>query len=769
MRIKLLSALLCLFLLTTAAGAAFTDIGDAETAVAAATLQSLGIVSGTGGTSFSPDGTLDRAQACQLLVNTMGLSHQINSHSRKTLFSDIAPGAWYNGSVNLAYAKGLINGYGNGKFGPTDPITYGQFATILLRLLGYTAEDVGYVWPMDYTAYCDDLGISEGLSLSDNDALTRGEAALLLYRAIKEDANGTGKEYFRSISGVSGVQEAILLDASASYGGSDELVMLYSLEGETGVRYYSRANDVSRALDGAIGFVLFDGAGRVMGFVPESESFKDIKISEATASALTAADGSSYRISSGANVTAGGEVYPYATSGYLQLNAKAGKTVRLYYDDSGAITHLYLTGGTAVSSAAAVASSTAAEASLARSLGIAGTTYAITKNGAVTDASSLARYDVGYYDAASATLRVSDYRVSGFISAASPSLAAAETVTVAGSTFTVLESAWDTLGSFSVGKKVTLLLTDDNKVAAAYPTNEVNADMLGVLAKDGKSVTLTGSGVKLTASTVGYEESALGALVTVTAESVDKLRCTAVQQKGQELDIAARTLGGKALAAECSVYEWAGSGFVYDLAGNFGLASGDFDAIGWTDALDAAFVSYYHTNSAGEVDAVLLKNVTGNCYTYGRIRSYEDKEGISIGSGSLAASNRAAAIVNSSGTSSKYLCPYSNFGTYGYVGAALGQSSYGYTRVSDLCILTRLSGVTAEDIYLRDGTWYAEANGEEHRISDEVEIHLSSADAWLSGEAGLSSVLADGYTLTLYYDALPSKGGQIRVIVAAGK
>ncbi len=423
-------------------------------------------------------------------------------------------------------------------------------------------------------------------------------------------------------------------------------------------------------------------------------------------------------------------------------------------------------GGTAVSSAAAVAETAAAESSLARALGIAGTSYAITKNGAVTSASALARYDVGYYDAASNTLRVSDYRVSGFISSATPNLAAAESVTLAGSTFPVLESAWDTLGSFAVGKKVTLLLTDDGKVAAAYSPAEVNADMLGVLAKDGKSVTLVGSGVKLTASTVSYEESALGALVTVSTESHTKMRCTAVLSKGQPLDIAARTLGGKKLAAACSIYEWAGSGFVYDLAGNFGVASSDFSEIDRTDALTSDRVSYYHLNSAGEVDALLLRNVTGNCCTYGRIRSYEGSEGIRVGSGNAAAENRAATITNSSGTSSKYLCPYSEFGNYGYVGAALGQSDYGHTRISSVTVLQRIGEVTAAELFLRDGAWYAELGGEEYRISEGVEIHLITTNAWLGGEAGLSSVMADGYTLTLFIDGEAGEGSPVRVIAA---
>ena len=52
------------------------------------------------------------------------------------------------------------------------------------------------------------------------------------------------------------------------------------------------------------------------------------------------------------------------------------------------------------------------------------------------------------------------------------------------------------------------------------------------------------------------------------------------------------------------------------------------------------------------------------------------------------------------------------------------------------------------DFFLQDGAWYVEAKGNEYRVSDQVEIHLSDADMWLSGADGLASVLADGYELT---------------------
>ena len=748
-----------------ATGAAFTDISDGETAIAAATLQGMGIVAGTTDTTFDPDGSLTRAQACTMLISAMGLSSQVNTYSRKTIFSDVLPSAWYNGRVNLAYTQGIINGYGNGTFGPNDPVTYGQFATMLLRMLGYTTEQIGSVWPLDYTAFCEDLGLSEGLTLSPNKALDRGEAAVLLYHAVKEKTAGSGQEYYKTISGVSSTQEAILLDTSASYGGGSGLVMVYALGAGGGVTYYTQVNRQSDALTGSVGALLFDGAGRVTGFVPESDGYLDVKIGSATASTLTSAGGASYRISSGASVIANGEVYSYSTSGYLQLNSKAGKTVRLYYDDNGAISYLYLAGGTASSSEAAVADTAAAESALARDLGISGKAYAITKNGVEANASALAQYDVGYYDGASNTLRVSDYRVSGVISAASPNVTAATSITVSGHTFEVLECAWDTLDDFSIGKKVTLLLTDDCKVAAAYSASKLSADMVGVLSKDGKSVTLVGSGITLSSSAMEYEESALGSLVSVTAGSSGSLTCKLVSGSGQKLDLEARTLGSLELAPACSIYEWAGGGFVYDLEGDLGAASSDFQAIQWTDTLSSSCVSYYHTNSAGQVDAVLLKNVTGNCYTYGKLRVYEGSEGIDLGTASMSSYNRAASVINSSGTTTKYLFPHSASGSY--VGIALGQSDHGYGRVAAVQSLTKLSGVSAGDFFLKSGSWYVRANGTEYPVSDQVEIHLTASDLWLGGEVGLTSILADRYSLTLYYDAGVPSGGAIRVIAAA--
>ena len=69
-----LCVLLGLAALTPAAGATFTDISDPETALAAAALQGMGVLSGTSEGVFNPSGTLTRAQVCVMAVNAAGLS-----------------------------------------------------------------------------------------------------------------------------------------------------------------------------------------------------------------------------------------------------------------------------------------------------------------------------------------------------------------------------------------------------------------------------------------------------------------------------------------------------------------------------------------------------------------------------------------------------------------------------------------------------------------------------------------------------------------------
>ena len=54
-------------------------------------------------------------------------------------FTDVPAGQWYTDAVNWAVERGIISGYGNGTFGPNDPVTREQLATILYRYAGSPA------------------------------------------------------------------------------------------------------------------------------------------------------------------------------------------------------------------------------------------------------------------------------------------------------------------------------------------------------------------------------------------------------------------------------------------------------------------------------------------------------------------------------------------------------------------------------------------------------------------------------------------------------
>ena len=96
-----------------------------------------------------------------------------------------------------ATETGVIQGYGDGLFGPQDAVTREQIAAVLWRLSGAPAPSGDFSaftdsasvpeWARDAMAWCVEKGILNG---SDNGTLegaraaTRAEIAVILYRYL---------------------------------------------------------------------------------------------------------------------------------------------------------------------------------------------------------------------------------------------------------------------------------------------------------------------------------------------------------------------------------------------------------------------------------------------------------------------------------------------------------------------------------------------------------------------------------------------------------
>ncbi|MEI3140390.1 MAG: hypothetical protein V8S34_01710 [Lawsonibacter sp.] len=52
---------------------------------------------------------------------------------------------------------------GNGRFDPDAKISLAQAATILIRVLGYSSEQAGAVWPQSYMNLAASIGLTDGV------------------------------------------------------------------------------------------------------------------------------------------------------------------------------------------------------------------------------------------------------------------------------------------------------------------------------------------------------------------------------------------------------------------------------------------------------------------------------------------------------------------------------------------------------------------------------------------------------------------------------
>ena len=86
-------------------------------------------MTGTAKNVFSPDSTVTRAQVATILYAKKGKPAVTSS----TSFSDVRKGEWYYDPVQWCSGYGLVAGYPNGTFGPSDAITREQLVAILYQ------------------------------------------------------------------------------------------------------------------------------------------------------------------------------------------------------------------------------------------------------------------------------------------------------------------------------------------------------------------------------------------------------------------------------------------------------------------------------------------------------------------------------------------------------------------------------------------------------------------------------------------------------------
>ena len=161
-----------------------------------------GLMAGTSAATFEPYSNTTRTQIAVIFYRLEG-SPAVEG---KNNFTDVeyGPGtAWYYNAVTWAQQNGIMGGYGDGKFGPNDPMTREQLASIFYRYAQYKGYDVTATGSLDsftdkgsVSAWAQEaikwavgngiMGGKENNLLDPKGTATRAEIAVMLHRFVEK-------------------------------------------------------------------------------------------------------------------------------------------------------------------------------------------------------------------------------------------------------------------------------------------------------------------------------------------------------------------------------------------------------------------------------------------------------------------------------------------------------------------------------------------------------------------------------------------------------
>lgn len=125
------------------------------------------------------------------------LDKQTQTTGEESLYDDVSPNDWYYEAVMALSKGGLFQGYDDGLFHPNDPITYGQWATVMSRVAldNYVVElKPGMHWAQPAYSKTTKDGICAVLNSPLGETLdslyNRGQAIYCMYNLADCDKRG---------------------------------------------------------------------------------------------------------------------------------------------------------------------------------------------------------------------------------------------------------------------------------------------------------------------------------------------------------------------------------------------------------------------------------------------------------------------------------------------------------------------------------------------------------------------------------------------------
>jgi len=745
-------ALIILSLATTFTNAFALDASSEDIADV---MQSLGIMNGYPDGSLHLSDKLTRAQFAKIMINASAYKNSVSSKSTTSPFKDVPYTSWAAPYVSVAVANNIIKGYPDASFKPDKNVTLEEAVTVALSLMGYTSEDFGSSWPYGQLSVATNIGLLKNTSAAAGTEITRQDAMRIVYNMLNSNVK-SGSSYIDSI-GYKLLKDIILIATSEE----DPSVGIGKVSTSAGT--YKVSDSFNADNVGKKGNAILNVNDEIICFMPSSQQVEtytayaalENDIIVATAGGYTEALGLDENTTvyfDGEKTTVENAVSKISVGDIVNVSKTGGN-----------IDFVVISGNTLVGPVIASGSDWVnlfnTDVSIATLL----------KNGNKATVTDINTNDVLYYSQTLNTIWAYNKKITGVYESASPNQDQPSSVKISGIEYSLeTVSAFNKLssnGTFDIGDSVTLLLGKDGKIADAVSPTESKIEVVGYLTESGTKEVTNSSGYNYTVNYIEIMTTDGDSLEYEAYKDYSSKVNNVVRVKFSDGLATISTLSGTSLSG---TFDWDNKklGLIKVAEDvkimDVGAIDSDLSSqyvITYPQRIDnvkinSSDVLYYSKNDNGEIDNLILENVTGDALKYGIVTSAEVTD-------------------TESSTSSVYKCNIN--GTI----MTLSKNNGSYTSISSgdpAAFEVNNGAVLSIKALSKISLSITDINGVEIETSDDKTYLLSSDvvvfEKTYSGYKvmPLSDLTeTDDYIIKAYYDKTEANGGRIRIIIATEK
>ena len=733
-----------------AAGTAVRADGDMMTL-----LSELNIMVGDGNGDYRLDAYVSRAEMAKIAVASSSAKNTVAVGLPFSPFSDVKGSFWGAPYIQAAVAAGIVDGYIDGTFKPDGTVKYEEAINMMLKVLGYTNDDFGASYPYGQVGMAANLEMTDGMDGAIGQELTRRQVARLVCNTLDTSQKGTTSDLIS-------VHNCVFLDDVTIEASSAENSTLNDDEVSTSEGKYRVRDGFDFDKVGSRGDMVVKDGKYVLVFAPETATtVKEYVIYTTLNNAILAYPAGDNRTRVQLDISDTTACYKDNVSytyGNLRQSMEMGDRIKIRYKDNGEIDRINYT-----------------ESSLEGPIRVKSNSWAgafltdektkIMRDGSEASASAIVTNDIIYYSDTLNMILAYSKKITGVYESASPSKDAPESVTVSGVTYEVegVEAFNDlsSSGSLSYGDTITLLMGKDGKKAAGVASNKSLASetVVGYITGSGRKTFTNSDGTSYTSYYVDivtpdgsaytypteYDRSNYvnkPARVQLKDGKANVNSLTAQTSLSGYVNYAKRSIGSKPVAEDVKIIDTAKLAGA-DVAVYARIYMQRIDGI----ELQSSNVVYYSTNASGQIDEMILQNVTGDMFRYGMVVSAgKSSDGeITYNTYSIQSDNElysASRFNLINGTPIQF--------------AADGQTAVYTSKL--------LSYGNASDLTQTNATIGAHT----YKLMDGVKVYKRQ-DISTFLEMSLNEAISGNYRYSCYYDKSEDKGGRIRVIICEDK